>query len=175
MNLLLPALLLPAPRAEEPSAELQALVTGRFELAETEESYEPRLDAAVDAGLDALPSILVPLARMRLKPAVYATVCPEIDLGLDSERLRVSCGGEQAPFSRRLDGLDGPVMDSTGAYQVTIEHGERWVSMRMAGDKGGQSYRYEFPAEGGMLLESTIFSRYLPGDLVWSLRYRRAE
>jgi hypothetical protein len=167
--------MLVAAASAEPSVELQALVTGRFELAEPSAEYEPRLDASVDAGLSALPAILAPLARLRLKPAVYATVCPEIILGLDPERLDVSCGGEQAPFSRRLDGSDGPVMDSTGAYEVSIEYGQRWVSMRMAGQMGGQGYRYEFPPEGGMVLHATIFSRFLPDDLVWTLGYRRVD
>jgi hypothetical protein len=161
--------------AGAPSAELQAKATGRFALADSPSVYEPELDAAVELGMVSLPSIIRPLARLRLKPAVYATLCPEIELGLSGELLDVSCGGEQAPFSRRLDGSDGPIIDATGAYQVEITHGDDWVSMRFAGDKGGQINRYTFGLDGGMVLNGTIFSPYLPDDLSWTLRYRRVS
>lgn len=166
-------LLLPLAAAQVPSAELQALASGHFVLAETPVAYAPKLDAAVEQGMASLPFIIKPLARLRLKPAVYETVCPELSLGLDGERLYLSCGGEQAPFDRRLDGSDGPIIDDGDAYQVEILLQERAVGLRFAGDKGGQANRYVFDADGGMTLYATIFSPYLPDDLTWTLRYRR--
>jgi hypothetical protein len=144
-------------------------------LAEAPAAYAPRLDAAVERGMEALPFFIKPLARLRLRPSVYETVCPSLSLSLTEALLDVSCGGEQAPFSRRLDGSDGPILDDGDAYQVVIQHGPRWVSLRFAGDKGGQENRYQFEADGSMVLSATIFSPYLPDDLVWSLRYRRVD
>ncbi len=161
--------------AAPPTAELRELTTGHFVLADDPAIYEPVLDAAVEQGMESLPFFIKPLARMRLRPAVYETVCPELTLGLSSSLFDVSCGGEQAPFSRRLDGSDGPIMDDGDAYQVRIEHGPRWISLRFAGDKGGQANRYSFEADGSMVLHATIFSPYLPDDLIWSLRYRRVD
>jgi hypothetical protein len=171
--ILLALVVLPLAAAQAPSAELQVLASGHFVLVEPHAVYEPRLDAAVEQGMASLPFIVKPLARLRLKPAVYETVCPELSLQLDGERLYLSCGGEQAPFHRRLDGSDGPIMDDGDAYQVVINLQEHSVGLRFAGDKGGQANRYDFEADGGMVLHATIFSPYLPDDLSWTLRYRR--
>jgi len=160
--------------AAPPEPALQPLATGSFVLVEGPAAYEPRLDQAVEQGMDSLPFVIKPLARLRLKPAVYETVCPELSLALSTEILDVSCGGAQAPFSRRLDGSDGPIMDDGDPYQVRIEHGPDWVSLRISGDKGGQTNRYVFQPDGSMVLHATIFSSYLPDDLNWTLRYRRA-
>jgi hypothetical protein len=172
---LLGLVLLPVLAAQEPSVELQALATGRFVLAEAPSAYQPRLDAAVEQGMVSLPFIIKPLARLRLRPAVYETVCEELSLGLDGERLRVSCGGEQAPFDRRLDGSDGPIFDDGDAYRVDILVTERSVGLRFEGDRGGQANTYRFEPDGSMVLQATIFSPYLPDDLNWSLRYRRSD
>ncbi len=169
------ALLVGVATAASPEPGLLAVATGHFVLAEQPAVYEPRLDAAVEKGMESLPFIIKPLARLRLKPAVYETVCPELSLALSGELLDLSCGGEQAPFSRRLDGSDGPIYDDGDPYQVTIAHGPSWVSIRFAGDAGGQANRYVFQPDGSMVLHATIFSKYLPDDLNWTLSYRRAK
>ncbi len=159
--------------AAAPEPGLLAQASGSFVLAQSAATYEPTLDAAVEKGMESLPFFVKPLARLRLKPAVYETVCPELSIGLSAELFDLSCGGEQAPFSRRLDGSDGPIIDEGDAYQVSIQHGPDWVSIRFSGDKGGQANRYVFQPDGGMVLHATIFSPYLPDDLNWTLRYRR--
>ena len=173
MSGLLALLAVPVIFAQAPSAELQALASASFVLADAPVVYEPVLDAAVEGGMESLPFFVKPLARLRLRPAVYETVCPKLDLALDGERLHVSCGGEQAPFSRRLDGGDGPIQDDGDTYHVQVLITERSVGLRFAGDKGGQSNIYAFEPDGGMVLHATIFSPYLPDDLVWTMRYRR--
>ena len=170
---LVPLMMMGLAGAAAPSPELLARATGSFVLAEGPALYEPKLDAAVESGMDSLPFFVKPLARLRLKPAVYETVCPGLSIGLSAEVFDLSCGGEQAPFSRKLDGSDGPVIDEGDAYQVRIEHGPDWVSIRFSGEKGGQANRYVFQPDGGMVLHATIFSPYLPDDLSWTLRYRR--
>jgi len=161
--------------APPPSAALQAKATGRFVLAEAPAAYEPRLDAAVELGMASLPFFVKPLARLRLRPAVFETVCPEVSLTLDAETFQLSCGGEQAPFTRRLDGSDGPLMDDGDAYQVQVRLMDSSVGLRFSGDKGGQSNTYAFQPDGSMVLHATIFSPYLPDDLEWQLRHRRAD
>jgi hypothetical protein len=167
------ALLASAGAADPPAAELRALATGRYVLAEAPPAYEPRLNAAVERGMASLPFFIRPLARAKLRPAVYETVCSVVTIALDGERLQVSCGGAQAPFSRRLDGTDGPLIDDGDAYDVEVLLTDHAVGLRFSGDSGGQANTYAFEPDGSMTLRSSIFSRFLPDDLSWSLRYRR--
>ncbi len=160
---------------EAPSASLRARATGHFVLAEPPTVYEPRLDAAVEKGMESLPFIVKPLARLRLRPAVYNTVCGEVSLALDVETFQLSCGGEQAPFTRRLDGSDPPLIDDGDPYQVEVRVEADRVGLRFSGDKGGQANTYVFQTDGSMVLHATIFSKYLPDDLSWTLHYRRAD
>ncbi len=175
MTAFLPLLLVAAVQAAAPSVELQARATGHFVLAEPREVYVPRLEAAVEDGMASLPFFIKPLAKLRLRPAVFNTVCESVDLALTAERFDISCGGELAPFSRALDNSDGPIIDDGDPYDVRVEHGENWVSIRFSGEMGGRASRYELEPDGGMVIHTVIFSGYLPDELSWSLRYRRAD
>ena len=160
---------------QPPPAALQAKATGRFVLAEAPAAYEPRLEAAVESGMESLPFFIKPLARLRLRPAVFVTICPEVSLVLDGETFSASCGGEQAPFTRRLDGSDGPLIDDGDPYQVQVTVTATSVGLRFTGEKGGQANTYVFEPDGSMVVHSTLFSPYLPDALIWSLRYRRGD
>ncbi|MFH1466382.1 MAG: hypothetical protein ABIO70_18505 [Pseudomonadota bacterium] len=160
--------------APPPASDLPALATGRFLLAETPAEYGPRLDAAVDEAIASLNFLIRPLAGLRLRPAVDATVCPDLRLTLVGEVFTVQCAGGEVEL-RYLDGRDQSYLDGSDPYRIRVTREGRSIAVVHTGERGGQAKRYTFTEDGALRLEGTIFSSSLPAPLRWTLPYRRAS
>jgi len=158
--------------AEPPAPDLPALATGRFVLAEPAAVYNPRLDAAVEEAIASLNFLIRPLAGLRLRPAVYETVCPDLRLTLDAQVFTVQCADGQ-PETRHLDGRDWTHMDDGDLYRVRIVREGRSIAVSSTGERGGQANTYAFTPDGCLSLQGSIFSESLPAPLRWTLPYRR--
>jgi len=161
-----------AARAQAPAA-LPELASGRFLLQEAPEVYRPRLDTAVEKAIASLHFAFRPLARLRLRPAVYETVCGDLRLQLDAESFAVQCAGGESE-RRRLDGSDGTYVDDGDTYRIRIRLQGNSVEVTCAGERGGQSNTYAFEPDGRLVLHGSIFSSSLPTPLAWTLPYLRA-
>ncbi len=178
MHLTISLLLASASLAGDPPPEsLRRAATGRFLLAESPTHYKPRLDTTVEKAIASLHWALRPLARLRLRPAVYETVCHDISFVVTEELFTVRCAGQE-PFSRRLDRPPEPLLDEEDdgePYQVRLDLEEDAITVTFDGPKGGQRNRYRFPGDGSLQLSGTIFSKSLPEPVVWQLPYKRAD
>jgi hypothetical protein len=158
--------------ADHPAGGLAAVANGRFLLAEAPPAYQPRLDTAVERAIASLHFAIRPLARHRLRPAVYETVCADLSLHLTEELFAVQCAGDE-PETRHFDGRDSTFTDGGDPYRVTFAFEGRSLTVTYAGPRGGQSNTYEFDAAGALRLHGSIFSSSLPEPLRWTLPYRR--
>lgn len=172
MTALVLALLAGPAVAGGPPEGLLEVATGRFVLTEQAPGVRRRLDTAVEHAIASLNFAIRPLARYRLRPAVYETVCSDLFLRLTRDAFTVQCAARDAE-TRHFDGRDAHFEEDGEPYEVTFAFEGDGVQVTTSGPRGGQSNCYTFDGAGGMDLRGSIFSTSLPQPLRWILPYKR--
>lgn len=126
----------------------------------------------MDEAIASLNFLIRPLAGLRLRPAVDATVCLDLRLTMDAQSFTVQCVGGEAE-TRYLDGREQFYLDGD-PYRIRVTREGRSIAVGHTGERGGQANRYIFTEDGALRLEGTIFSSSLPAPLRWTLPYRKA-
>lgn len=155
--------------AGSPSEELQARLTGVFQIAESVAELEPRLDAAVDKAIASLFLPFRPLAKIKLRPEVEP--CATYTVKLTAEVFASHCEGEKDdPISL---GQPRTIYDDGDAYQVTTVVGTRSVKVSVMGEDGGRNTTWIAGEEGRLQVSSAIVSPHLAEPLAWTISYRK--
>jgi hypothetical protein len=159
-------------RAGEPSADLQARMSGRFELAEPKAAVEERLAQTIEQTISPMNFLIRPIARSRLgRVVVY---CGQYDLGLDAQKVRVKCD-ERAPIERKLDNSEGRLAGlDEQPVQVDVKVESDAVALTFGAEEGMRTTTYRFDADGGMEVQVSVVSSQLGKPIEWAIRYRRA-
>jgi hypothetical protein len=156
----------------EPSAELQAKMTGHFRVAEAEAVLEQRLAAAIDHAVEPMNFIARPIARSRLRSAVY--YCKDYEMALGPETTRVACDDRQ-PIARRLDNSEGPVAGlQPGPVDVRVQVGSDTVELSVVGADGTRITTYRFGDGGALEVSVKVVSPRLERPVTWKVLYRRS-
>ncbi len=121
-------------RAEPPSAELQARMTGHFRVGESDGALQPRLAAAIDHAVEPMNFIARPIARSRLRSVVY--YCQQYQMALGPDTVRVACD-DRPPIERRLDNSEGLVAGlQAEPVDVKVQVGGDSVELVIQGSDG---------------------------------------
>lgn len=167
------ALAWPAAAQSDPSAELQARMTGHFRVAESESELEQRLAAAIEHAIEPMNFIARPIARSRLHRVVY--YCQRYEMALGPERMRVACD-DRPRIERRLDNSEGKVAGlQEEPVDVKVEVGSDTVKLAIAGSEGSRVTRYRFGDGGTLDVDVEVVSPSLERPVTWKVRYRRAD
>jgi hypothetical protein len=159
--------------AAAPSAELQAKMTGRFELAESETAVAQRLAAAIETAIEPMSFIARPIARSRLARPVY--YCKRYELALDAEAVHVACD-DRPRVDRRLDNSEGPATGlDAEPLDVKVSTGADTVQMVFTSSDGKRTTTYRFGDAGALEVSVKVESESLERPVAWKILYRRAS
>jgi len=157
----------------EPSAELQAKMTGRFVVAEDDGALQQRLAAAIDHAVEPMNFIARPIARSRLQTPVY--YCKRYELALDAKTVHVACD-DRPRIDRRLDNSEGPMAGlQPEPVDVKVQVGSDTVELRIAGADGTRITTYRFGDGGALEVSVKVVSASLERPVTWKVLYRRAD
>jgi len=163
----------PSAAGVEPSAELQARMTGHFRVAERDDVLQQRLSAAIDHAVEPMNFIARPIARSRLGSVVY--YCKAYEMALDAETVRVACD-DRPPIARRLDNSEGPVSGlQAGPVDVRVQVGSDTVELTIAGADGTRVTTYRFGDDRALEVSVKVVSPRLERPVTWKVVYRRAD
>ena len=172
-GLLALALAWSATAAPEPSAELQAKMTGTFRLAESEQAVKERLTAAIEHAIEPMNFIARPVARSRLQRPVY--YCKRYELALDAETVHVACD-DRPRVDRRLDNSEGPAIGlDAEPLDVQVSTGADSVQIVFTSADGERTTTYRFGDAGALEVDVEVGSASLERPVAWKVRYRRAD
>jgi hypothetical protein len=159
--------------AAEPSTQLQAKMTGRFRLAESEATASQRLAAAIEHAVEPMNFIARPIARSRLKRAVY--YCKQYELALGPETVHIVCD-DRPPVDRRLDNSEGPLVGlDAEPLDVRAQVGADTVELAFKGADGSRTTTYQFGEGGTLEVRVKVESESLERPVAWKVLYRRAD
>ena len=159
--------------AAEPSAELQAKMTGTFRVAESEDALKEHLAAAIEHAIEPMNFVARPIARSRLQRPVY--YCKRYDLALDATSVHVTCD-DRPRVDRRLDNSEGPITGLDNApLDVHVTTGVDTVQMVFAGADGKRTTTYRFGDAGALEVNVKVESESLERPVAWKVRYQRAN
>jgi hypothetical protein len=157
----------------QPSAELQARMTGRFRVAESESELQPRLAAAIQHAIEPMNFIARPIARSRLRSVVY--YCQQYEMALDPQTVHVACD-DRPRIDRRLDNSEGPVAGlQSEPVDVKVQVGADTVELTIAGADGTRITTYRFGDGGALEVSVAVVSASLERPVTWKVLYRRAD
>ncbi len=163
------ALVWPFAAAAEPSAELQAKMTGRFRLAESEAVVQQRLSDAIDHAVDPMNFVARPIARSRLRRPVY--YCKAYQLALGPETVRIECD-DRPPVERRLDNSEGPAVGlDAEPLDVRVQVGGDAVELAFKSADGTRITNYRFGDRGELEVSVRVESPSLERPVTWKVRY----
>jgi hypothetical protein len=155
----------------QPSAELQAKMTGRFGVAENETVIQERLAAAIEHAIEPMNFIARPIARSRLQTPVY--YCKRYELALDADTVRVACD-DRPRVERRLDNSEGPVTGlDAEPLDVKVSTGADTVQMVFTASDGKRTTTYQFGDAGALEVGVVVESASLERPVAWKVLYRR--
>jgi hypothetical protein len=153
----------------EPGAELQARMTGRFRVAESDGVLQERLAAAIDHAVEPMNFIARPIARSRLRSVVY--YCQQYEMALGPDTVRIACDDRQ-PIERRLDNSEGPVAGlQSEPADVKVEIAGDSVELVVTGSDGTRTTSYRFGADGALEVSVKVTSPRLQRPVTWKVRY----
>jgi DNA-binding LytR/AlgR family response regulator len=157
----------------EPSAELQAKMTGTFRLAESEDTVKERLAAAIERAIEPMSFIVRPIARSRLHRPVY--YCKQYRLALDAAAVHVTCD-DRPRIDRRLDNSEGRITGlDDEPLDVHVSTAADSVQMTFASSDGKRTTTYRFGDAGALEVNVKIESESLERPVAWKVHYRRAQ
>lgn len=163
----------PCAAGTEPSAALQARMTGHFRVAESGDLLRKRLAAAIDHAVEPMNFIARPIARSRLGSVVY--YCEAYDMALDPVRVRVACD-DRPPIARRLDNSEGPVAGlQSEPVDVRVRVVGDTVELTIAGADGTRVTTYRFGDDRALEVSVKVVSPSLERPVTWQVLYRRAD
>jgi len=166
---MLSLVLLHAALAADPAAEVQALLTGTFRLAESAAEIPPRLDAATERAIASLFIAFRPLAKYKLRPEVQP--CPSWHIALTATHFSNHCGtGED--FQVPVEG-SRTVYDDGDPYKATVMVGTRSVKLDIMGEAGGKTTSWKVAADERVSVYTAIVSQHLAEPLAWTTWYVR--
>src|SRR6185295_17706169 len=155
----------------EPSAALQARMTGRFSVAESDDVLQQRLAAAIDHAVEPMNFIARPIARSRLRSVVY--YCKAYEMALDAEAMRVACD-DRPRIARKLDNSEGKVSGlQSEPVDVKVQVGGDTVELVIAGADGTRITTYRFGERGALEVSVKVVSPSLERPVTWKVGYRR--
>ena len=167
------AMVWPLIASAQPSAELQAKMTGRFRVAESDSELKERLAAAVEHAIEPMSFIARPIARSRLQRAVY--YCKAYEMALDAQTVRVACD-DRPRIDRRLDNSEGKVAGlQPEPVDVKVQVGADTVELAIAGSDGTRITTYRFGDGGTLEVDVKVVSPSLERPITWKVRYRRVD
>ena len=159
--------------AADPSAALQAKMTGTFRLAEPEDALKERLAAAIEHAIEPMNFIARPIARSRLRSVVY--YCTRYEMALGPEKVHVACD-DRPPIDRRLDNSEGKVAGlQAEPVDVKVSVGGDTVELAIAGSEGTRVTTYRFGENETLEVDVKVVSPSLQRPVAWKVLYRRAD
>jgi hypothetical protein len=163
----------PSAAGAEPSAALQARMTGHFRVAEGDDVLRPRLAAAIEHAIEPMNFIARPIARSRLRSVVY--YCQQYEMALDAQTVHVACD-DRPRIDRRLDNSEGQVAGlQSEPVDVTVQVGADTVELTIAGADGTRITSYRFGDRGALEVSVKVVSARLERPVAWQVVYRRAD
>jgi len=161
----------PSAAGTEPSATLQARMTGHFRVAEGADVLQPRLAAAIEHAIEPMNFIARPIARSRLRSVVY--YCQQYEMALDPQTVHVACD-DRPKIDRRLDNSEGPMTGlQSEPADVKVQVGADTVELRVAGADGTRITTYRFGDGGALEVSVKVVSPRLERPVEWKVLYRR--
>jgi hypothetical protein len=161
----------PAAAGTAPSPELQARMTGHFRVAESDDVLQQRLAAAIEHAIEPMNFVARPIARSRLREAVY--YCKQYEMVLGAEAVHIACD-DRPPIDRRLDNSEGPMAGlQSGPADVHVQVGTDTVELRVTGADGSRTTRYRFGDRGELEVSVEVSSPRLERPVTWKVGYRR--
>ena len=165
------ALAWPSAAGTEPSAALQARMTGHFRVAEGDDVLQPRLAAAIEHAIEPMNFIARPIARSRLRSVVY--YCKEYKMALSPETVHIACD-DRPRIDRRLDNSEGPVAGlQSEPVDVKVQVGADTVELTIAGADGTRVTTYRFGDRAALEVSVKVVSPSLERPVEWKVLYRR--
>src|SRR5262245_51401625 len=162
-----------AARSDDPSAALQARMTGHFRVAESDDVLQQRMAAAIELAIEPMSFIARPIARSRLRSVVY--YCRQYEMALDAQTVHVACD-DRPRIDRRLDNTEGPVAGlQPKPVDVKAQVGADSVELTIAGADGTRITTYRFGDGGALEVSVKVASPSLERPVAWKVLYRRAE
>jgi len=161
----------PAAAGAEPSAALQAKMTGHFRVAESDDVLQQRLAAAIEHAIEPMNFIARPIARSRLHSVVY--YCQQYQMALDAQTVHVACD-DRPKIDRRLDNSEGPVAGlQSEPADVKVQVGAETVELAITGADGTRITTYRFGGAGALEVSVKVVSPRLERPVTWKVLYRR--
>lgn len=153
-----------------PTADAQALMTGKWVTTEGNATLTSNRDAAMEKAIAKMSFYMRPFAYSKLAEA--GNTCDAYTLALTEETLSWQCD-DRTTNTRKLDNSSPPGTNAAGnPVDITMWVTEGDIKIRWGDEDGNRTNKMVFSGDT-MTLTSAIKSPNLPEDMVWTATYKR--